>query len=107
MEHCLFSHSKLEQIKEVQSKDQALAQCGDWLRKNLPRVKLNPITSTAEAVKNCNLKDGIAAIAGELAGRINEVPLLAKGIQDKKKMSQDFWLSPEMLCRHFRSSLSH
>ena len=32
IEHCLFSPSSLDKIVEVRSKDQALAQCGEWLR---------------------------------------------------------------------------
>ena len=85
VEHCLFSRSSMKEIDEVQSKDQAIAQCGEWLRKNLPGIKLRPITSTAEAVKNCHRQKGVAAIAGELAGRIHDVPLLVQGIQDKRK----------------------
>ena len=61
-----------------------MAQCGEWLRKNFPNVKLSPVTSTAEAVKNCSKKNGIAAIAGELAGQIHQVPMLKQGIQDKR-----------------------
>ena len=40
---------------EVRSKDQALAQCGDWLRRNLPNARLVPYSSTAEAVRACRL----------------------------------------------------
>ncbi len=84
VEHCLFSYSGMEEVCEIQSKDQALAQCGEWLRENFPNVKLSPVTSTAEAVKNCSEKNGIAAIAGELAGQIHQVPMLKQGIQDKR-----------------------
>tara|TARA_A200000113_G_scaffold222529_1_gene236281 strand:- start:143 stop:1225 length:1083 start_codon:yes stop_codon:yes gene_type:complete len=84
VEHCMFSYSSMEEVAEIQSKDQALAQCGEWLRKNFPNVKLSPVTSTAEAVKNCSEKNGIAAIAGELAGQIHQVPMLKQGIQDKR-----------------------
>ena len=51
VEHCLFSHSKLNELVEIKSKDQALAQCGDWLSSQLPSVKLTAVTSTAEAVR--------------------------------------------------------
>ena len=36
IEHCLISHSPLDQIREVRSKDQALGQCREWLAANLP-----------------------------------------------------------------------
>jgi chorismate mutase/prephenate dehydratase len=81
--HCLFSSSTLEQITEVRSKDQAIAQCADWLRVNLPNAKQIPVSSTAESVLQCKAGAGVAAIAGELAGRIYQVPLLAEGIQDR------------------------
>ena len=81
--HCLFSQSSLTEISEVRSKDQALAQCSEWLRTHLPGAQLVPVTSTAEAVKECQSKKGVAAIAGELAGNIYDVPMLEGGIQDR------------------------
>ena len=73
----------LEEISEVRSKDQALAQCADWLRVKLPDVSLVPVTSTAEAVRECKIHQGVAAIAGELAGQIYDVPMIESGIQDR------------------------
>ncbi len=81
--HCLFSQSALSEVSEVRSKDQALAQCAEWLRAKLPGVDLVPVTSTAEAVRGCRTSDGVAAIAGELAGRIYDVPMIESGIQDR------------------------
>ena len=84
IEHCLFSPSSLDKIVEVRSKDQALAQCGEWLRRNLPNARLIPVTSTAEAVRESAEGEGIAAIAGKLAGEAHGVPMLDSGIQDRK-----------------------
>ena len=81
--HCLFSHSALTEIKEVRSKDQALAQCSDWLRSHLPNAQLVPVSSTAEAVKGCQSLKEVAAIAGELSGSIYDVPMIEAGIQDR------------------------
>ena len=81
--HCLFSQSTLADIAEVRSKDQALAQCADWLRTQLPEARLVPVSSTAEAVRECRAEPGVAAIAGELAGQIYEVPMIESGIQDR------------------------
>ncbi|SVC06954.1 uncharacterized protein METZ01_LOCUS259808, partial [marine metagenome] len=50
IEHCLFSVSPIDEITKVSSKDQALAQCGEWLRRNLPGAQLENASSTAEAV---------------------------------------------------------
>ena len=84
IEHCLFSISPLDEITKVSSKDQALAQCGEWLRRNLPGAQLENASSTAEAVRSAKGEPGSAAIAGALAGRLYEVPCVADGIQDRK-----------------------
>jgi len=84
IEHCLLSTSPLDEIQQVSSKDQALAQCGEWLRRNLPSARLENATSTAEAVRTAKGSSGTAAIAGALAGRLYDVPCLAEGIQDRK-----------------------
>ena len=84
IEHCLFSPFPLEQVTEVRSKDQALAQCVEWLRRNLPNARLVPVASTAEAVRESASEEGRAAIAGKLAGEVHGVPLLKSGIQDRK-----------------------
>ena len=52
-------------------------------RKNLPTARLTPVTSTAEAVKNCDKQNGVAAIAADLAGQLYQVPIIEKGIQDR------------------------
>ena len=84
IEHCLFSVSPLDEITKVSSKDQALAQCGEWLRRNLPGAKLENASSTAEAVRSAKGEPGSAAIAGTLAGRLYDVPCVVDGIQDRK-----------------------
>jgi chorismate mutase / prephenate dehydratase len=90
VEHCLLSLSPLDEIEEVRSKDQALAQCGEWLRRNLPHARLIPVSSTAEAVLECKTRKASGAIAGKLAGGINEVPMQAEGIQDRKNNTTRF-----------------
>ncbi len=84
IEHCLFSPSSLDKIVEVRSKDQALAQCGEWLRRNLPNARLVPVASTAEAVRESAKVEGLAAVAGKLAGETHGVSMLKSGIQDRK-----------------------
>ena len=49
----------------------------------LPDARLVPVSSTAEAAKECTTGQGIAAIAGELAGSLYEVPMIEEGIQDR------------------------
>lgn len=83
IEHCLLSKSPIEAISEVHSKDQALGQCRQWLRANLPEATLVDCSSTAHAVEVARGKRGVAAIAASLAGELYDVPVLQRGIQDR------------------------
>lgn len=83
IEHCLISQSEPGDITEVHSRDQALIQCRDWLQRNLSHARLVESDSTAQAVKLAVEKPGVAAIAAELAAAKYDVPVVAKGIQDR------------------------
>ncbi len=83
IEHCLISQSPLGEIKEVHSKDQALGQCREWLRRNLPDAQLVDTSSTAHAVKLAKSSRAVAAIASELAAELYTIPVVQRGIQDK------------------------
>ncbi|OUV91223.1 MAG: chorismate mutase [Puniceicoccaceae bacterium TMED149] len=83
IEHCLISNAQLEGIKEVHSKDQALGQCREWLRRHVPDAVLVESSSTASAVKLASSRPEIGAIASSLAAELNGMPILHKGIQDK------------------------
>ncbi|WP_309384484.1 prephenate dehydratase [Cerasicoccus frondis] len=82
IEHCLISNSPIEEIKEVHSKDQALAQCRDWLARHLPHATQIDADSTAQAVKLAGDQEGVAAIASELAAEKYGVPVIKRNIQD-------------------------
>lgn len=82
IEHCLISKSPLEGVREVHSKDQALAQCREWLARHLPHAQQIDADSTAQAVKLAGEQDGVAAIASELAAEKYGVPVIARSIQD-------------------------
>jgi chorismate mutase / prephenate dehydratase len=83
IEHCLISQSPLDQIKEVRSKDQALGQCREWLRKHLPGVQLVDVVSTAAAVCTAKENAGVAAVASELSAQRYGVQIQARSIQDR------------------------
>ena len=50
IQHALISGGNLNEISEVLSHPQALAQCSGWLEKNLPTALQLPTSSTADAV---------------------------------------------------------
>ena len=83
IEHCLISKSSLEGIKEVHSKDQALGQCREWLRRHVPNAILVESSSTAGSVQVAKDRPEVAAIASRLAAEVNEMPIVEFGIQDK------------------------
>jgi chorismate mutase/prephenate dehydratase len=83
IEHCLISQSPLDQIKEVHSKDQALGQCREWLRANLPHADLLDVVSTSEAVRTASTREDVAAVAGALAAQRYGVKVQVRGIQDR------------------------
>jgi chorismate mutase/prephenate dehydratase len=82
IEHCLISRQPMAEIREVRSKDQALVQCRDWLRRHLPHARQIEVDSTAEAVRQAGQTPGVSAIASALAADRYGVPVLARGIQD-------------------------
>jgi len=83
IEHCLISNEPLEKIKTVFSRDQALGQCREWLRRNLPAATASALDSTAEAVRRARETPGAAAVASRLAAELYGVPVVAAGIQDR------------------------
>ncbi len=84
IKHCLLSTGSLNEISEVLSHPQALAQCNEWLSQNLPNALQLPTNSTAEAARMVQGSKFRAAIASrastnleglnELAFPINDVP---------------------------------
>ena len=82
IEHCLISHSSVNEINEVYSKDQALGQCRQWLHTHLPDAERIDVVSTADAVLRVKKKSHTAAIASELSAQRYDVPVQERGIQD-------------------------
>lgn len=80
--HCLISHSSLDQIKRIYSKDNALGQCRSWLSRLLPHADRIECSSTAKAVQIAKEEEGAAAIASALAADLYNVPIQAERIED-------------------------
>jgi chorismate mutase/prephenate dehydratase len=80
----LMSRSgRLEDIERVYSHAMSLAQCRAWLRQHLPRAEKSPVASNAEAARRARLADDAAAIAGESAGPVYGLKVVAGPIQDR------------------------
>jgi chorismate mutase / prephenate dehydratase len=80
--YLLASQEKLEKIKRVYSHPQAIAQCQDWLERNLPQCLLVKEENTAQAVQNV-LEDQEGAAIGSLpAAQLYGLNILADRIED-------------------------
>jgi chorismate mutase/prephenate dehydratase len=78
----LISNSPLTEVTKVYSKDQALAQCRDWLHRHLPHAACIEADSTSRAVEIARDNPGTAAIASVLAAELFKVPVIAANIED-------------------------
>ncbi len=83
--HALLSRSgKIGEIEKIYSHLNALAQCKNWLRNNLPHVPVFDVTSTAAAAKMVENDPKAGAIAGEMAGILYNLETVTKNIEDNK-----------------------
>lgn len=78
----LSREPSLDTVRTVYSHPQALAQCRNWLQRNLSEAKLKDTRSTAEAVAFCAEVKGTAAVGGELTAELYDVPVLEEDIGD-------------------------
>lgn len=83
--HCLLGLKgvRFEDIRQVHSHPQALGQCREWLRANLPSAEAIPAYDTAGAARMLNamqMQDS-AAIASARAGAEYGLAILAEGIE--------------------------
>lgn len=92
--HCLITKSvKIENIKKIYSHPQALAQCNNFITKNMPNAEIIATSSTAEAVRQISKEnETFAAIANEKAAQIYQIPILMKEINDEKDNKTRFVL---------------
>lgn len=84
----------LADIKTVLSHPQGIAQGKDWLKANLPDVKLVEVSSTAEGARKV-AEDGdksVAAIAAPQAAITYKLDVLAKQIEVTKTNVTRFWV---------------
>ncbi|OAG27871.1 prephenate dehydratase [Thermodesulfatator autotrophicus] len=91
--HDLLNQSgRKEDIKKVLSHPHALAQCRKWLRKNLPSVPVEEVSSTAFAARWAAVDPSVAAIASPLAARTYHLQVVASRIEDFHGNVTRFWV---------------
>lgn len=105
----LLSHAKnLNEITDIYSHWQSLAQCRQWLETHLPNARQTPVSSNAEAARLVKTNPNAAAIAGLIAAEIYELPILNASIEDDAKNTTRFIIIGEQLATptgHDKTSL--
>src|SRR5690606_20338106 len=69
-------------VSKVCAHPQALAQCTNWLNRNVPQLERVPVASNAEGARLAAEDATVAAIAGDLALELYGLEAIASGIQD-------------------------
>ncbi len=89
--HNLMGHAKtLDEVTEVFSHEQSLAQCRQWLSRFLPDVPCTAVSSNAEAAKLVADSDSKMAIAGEAAAQLYGLNILENNIEDESNNTTRF-----------------
>jgi prephenate dehydratase len=96
--HCVIAARELElgQIERLLSHPQAAAQCGRFLRDNLPHAELVSVGSTAEAVRQVRGAGGAwAALGSRLSAELYDCRVLAADVEDHPgNLTRFVWLAP-------------
>lgn len=88
--HLLSTEDSLQDIKQVFSHQQALAQCRNWLTGHLPHAELIAVDSSAAGVHLVLDKKNAAAIASESASEFYNVPILVRSIETQMNNTTRF-----------------
>jgi chorismate mutase / prephenate dehydratase len=91
-QNLLSNTPAIERIVRIYSHAQSLAQCAQWLARHAPRAERIPVSSNAEAARLAAREENAAAIAGEIAGSIYGVSVLARHIEDEPNNTTRFWV---------------
>lgn len=78
----LSTANSLSEIETIYSHKHALAQCKEWIKRNLPLANLVETESTAKACELVIEMENAGAIASEVAAYTYHLNILAESIQD-------------------------
>lgn len=89
--HHLISREKdIGAIRRIYSHQQSLAQCRRWLDLHLPDVERVAVSSNGEAARLLHNETDSAAIAGQCAADIYDLPVLVANIEDEPNNTTRF-----------------
>lgn len=88
--------SSLDEITEVISKPEAIAQCADFLKRELPKARVAAAPSTAEAVRTVAESDKpIAALGTSMAAELYGCKVLVEDAGGDGNITRFVWLSTD------------
>ena len=95
IDHCLLSKcEKIEEINNIYSHPQAIAQCRKYIMNKLPNAIINEVSSTVEAAKLCsknaNMENKAACISSKSCQKIYNLNMLEESISDEKNNMTKF-----------------
>ena len=80
----------LDEVTEVFSHQQSLAQCRQWLDSHLPNAKRTAVNSNTEAARLASTHEQAVAIAGIVAAEIYRLNVIEKNIEDESNNTTRF-----------------
>lgn len=81
--HLLSKSDNIKKINKIYSHRQSLAQCRKWIDLHMSVCELIDVNSNAEAARLASEDEYSAAIAGDAAGEIYQLNVLANNIEDE------------------------
>lgn len=82
-QHLMRKTADLEGVERVYSHAQSLAQCHEWLNRNLPKAERIPVVSNAEAARMAADDPQGAAVAGDVAAERYGLNIVVRDIEDE------------------------
>jgi chorismate mutase/prephenate dehydratase len=102
-QHLMRHASGTAPVERVYSHAQSLAQCHEWLNRELALAQRIPVASNAEAARRAAEDPASAAIAGELAAERYNLVIAHRNIEDEPNNTTRFWV----LGRHAAGRSGH
>jgi chorismate mutase/prephenate dehydratase len=94
-QHVLSRCESLQGVQRLYSHAQSLAQCHEWLNRNLPAIPRVPVASNAEAARMAAEDPQSCAIAGEAAAQRYGLRILAGSVEDDPNNTTRFLVLAE------------
>ena len=83
-QNLLSKSGQAEKIQRVASIPQAVSQCRNWLRHNLPSVEVVDTSSTAAAARWASEDESVAAIGSAIAAEAYGLKFVEEAIEDRR-----------------------